>query len=344
MNDEESGGKKVSGRRILLLLALPLLLAAGFVIGGLNWAMNMPGQPHEGPLPVLSEAARELAERLSAHTHKLAGEIGPRNAIHPESYAAAVEYIEHVLREYGCDPERETFTADGEECHNILAEHTGVTRPEEILIVGAHYDSVMRTSGADDNASAVAVLLELAGRACGRESGISLRFAFFCNEEPPHFGRDTMGSYVHARASRLRDENLRGMICLEMLGYYTSAPGSQRYPIPDLDRFYPTTGNFVAFVGNPGSRALTREAIGSFRQSAEFPAWGMILPESISTLDFSDHRSFWAEGCPAVLVTDTAFYRNPHYHRASDLPDTLDYESMARVTEGLDAMLREIAG
>jgi len=171
------------------------------------------------------------------------------------------------------------------------------------------------------------------------EAGTSVLFA---NEEPPYFQHAGMGSLTHARASARRDDHIDAMLSLESLGYYAEAPGSQRYPWP-IGLLYPDRADFVAFVGNVGSRALVREAIGTFRSAVSFPSEGAALPASIPGVGWSDHWSFWESGYRAVMVTDTAPYRNPNYHEPTDLPGTLDYQRLARVTIGLTHVVEHLA-
>ena len=215
-----------------------------------------------------------------------------------------------------------------------------VNPPEAKVVVGAHYDTVPGSPGADDNASAVAALIELAGM-LGRE-GLPIRFVAFANEELPYFMGPDMGSWVSAKRSRDRGEKLSAMLSLEMLGYYSDERGSQRYP-PPLGLFYPDRANFIAFVGDLGAFALVRKSVAAFRKHSTFPSEWLAGPSFIPGITHSDHWSFRNLGFPAIMVTDTAYNRNPHYHQASDTPDTLDYERMASVTIGLAAMLQELA-
>ncbi len=169
-----------------------------------------------------------------------------------------------------------------------------------------------------------------------------MRFAFFPNEEPPFFWTGDMGSCRYAKLCRQRGDNITAMIALEMLGYYSDAPGSQSYIFP-MNLFFPDTGNFVAFVSNLQSHGLLRQAICSFRRATPFPSEGVALPWLIPGVFWSDHWPFWEQGYPAIMITDTAFFRNPHYHEPTDLPATLDYKRMARVTVGIEYMLEELA-
>jgi Zn-dependent M28 family amino/carboxypeptidase len=221
----------------------------------------------------------------------------------------------------------------------------GTSRAAEIVVVGAHYDSVEGTRGANDNGSGVAALLA-AARAFAQRSdrpARTLRFVAFANEEPPYFQGSGMGSLVYARACRARGDRVVAMVSLETIGFYTDMPDTQHYP-PPLGIAYPSTGNFIGFVGNVASRALVRRAISAFRETTRFPSEGAALPEWMPGVGWSDHWSFWQAGYPAIMVTDTAPFRYPHYHDASDLPDKLSYDRMARVVDGIvvDGIVRVI--
>jgi Zn-dependent M28 family amino/carboxypeptidase len=215
-----------------------------------------------------------------------------------------------------------------------------VNPAEATVVVGAHYDTVPGSPGADDNASAVAALVELAGM-LGREN-LPIRFVAFANEEEPHFMGPDMGSWVCARRSRDRGERISAMLSLEMLGYYSDRPGSQRYP-PLLGLFYPDRANYIAFIGDLRVAPLVRNCCLKFKRNSAFPAEWLAAPAFVPGVTRSDHWSFRTLGFPAIMVTDTAYNRNPNYHEASDTPDTLDYGRMAQVTLGLAAMLKELA-
>jgi hypothetical protein len=279
--------------------------------------IRMPGQSYAGPLPPLSGEDRALSLRLRLHVAALAA--GERN----DDLETPARYIEHALKNFST----QEFVSGGRKVRNI---ETG----SGDIVVGAHYDTVPGSPGADDNASGVAVLLELA-----RLVPSGVRFVAFANEEMPYFLGPEMGSFVYARE---RGGKVRAMFSLEMLGYYSDAPGSQSYPAP-LGLFYPGRADFIAFVGDLGARRLVRESIRIFREKARFPSEGVAAPGFIPGIAWSDHWSFRKHGYPAVMITDTAFNRYPHYHRASDTPDKLDYERMARVTLGLAEMLNEFA-
>jgi Zn-dependent M28 family amino/carboxypeptidase len=235
------------------------------------------------------------------------------------------------------------YTAEGLEFRNLEAERRGGSRAEEIVVFGAHYDSVVGSPGANDNASGVAALLELARRARQRRFARTLRFVAFVNEEPPNFQSGTMGSLRYAAEAKQRGERIVAMLSLETIGYYTDAPGSQFYPAP-FGLLYPDRGNFIAFVGNPRSRPLLHRVVAAFREHARFPSEGAAAPGWIPGIAWSDHWAFWKHGYPAVMVTDTALFRYPQYHTQLDQPGILDYPRLARVVGGLHRVLDALAG
>jgi len=264
----------------------------------------------------------------------LAGTIGERNTAHYRQLQQSAEYISERLRRLGYEVHEESYTADGRQVRNIVAELAGGRQADEIVLVGAHYDSAPGCPGANDNASGVAALLELARQFQGTQPGRTLRFVAFVNEEPPFFQTGLMGSRVHAVNAKQRGEKIVAMLALETIGYYSDAPGSQQYP-PPFSLFYPDSGNFIAFVGNLASRSLLHAAIRTFRDTTPFPAEGVASPEFITGIGWSDHWAFWQEGYAGIMITDTAPFRYPHYHEATDTPDRLDYGRMARVVTGV---------
>jgi hypothetical protein len=326
--------------------AVCLILAAGAAVAvkacDLVPSVSMPGESHRGPLPELSEEEAVVAEHLRRDVEMLAGRIGQRNLWHYERLVRAAEWLEESLRGAGFDPQRQTYTVEGKAVWNIIAEVTGRTRPDQILVVGAHYDTVLGSPGANDNGSGVAATLALARRFVGRQPARTVRFVLFVNEEPPFFQTETMGSLVYARECRRRGDNIVAMFSLETIGCYSDQPGSQQYPWP-LSAVYPSTGNFIAFVGNTASEPLVKQVVESFRRNARFPSEGGALPGIIPGVGWSDHWSFWQVGYPALMVTDTAPFRYAHYHTAEDTPDKLDYQRTARVVVGLDQVLDELA-
>ncbi len=284
----------------------------------------------------------KVAQRLRRHVRTLAGEIGERNVFRPDALRAADAYVRAELAACGYALKAQTYGVRGVESANLEVGCPGSAVPHEILIVGAHYDSVEGSPGADDNASGVAVLLELSRRFRGTTNDRTVRFVAFTNEEPPFFMSADQGSRVYARAVRERNEAIPLMISLEMLGYYDTAPGSQRYP-PLLRHVYPPRGDFIAFVSNLRSRAALERFTRAFRAESDFPAESAALPFWLPGVAWSDHFSFWMVGYPALMVTDTAFYRYAHYHTPHDTPEKLDYARMARVVDGLYGAIRRLA-
>jgi len=286
------------------------------------------------------EATRDLVEqtRLESTVQKLAIEIGERNHAHQEAYLAAETFLQKSLKSYGYEVEKETYKVGVNNASILIA-----TRPgnDEIVVIGAHYDSAPGTPGADDNATGVAAGLELARLFSHREVERTVRFVFFPNEEPPYFHSDMMGSLVYARQCRERNENILAMLSLESLGYFSEEKGSQEYPLGITG--YPEAGNFIGFVSNYSSRDLMESMVSSFQQGTELPVEGLAAPDLVTGVGFSDHWSFWQVGYPAVMITDTVPFRNPNYHRTTDLPETLDFARFTKVVKGLVPVVESLS-
>jgi Zn-dependent M28 family amino/carboxypeptidase len=254
----------------------------------------------------------------------------------------AADYIRTTLTGVGYEVHRQPYEVGGKICENVEAEMRGSRRPDDIIVVGAHYDSVQGSPGANDNASGVAAMLALARAFAKTTPARTLRFVAFTNEEPPLFQTKYMGSRVYARRSRERGEKIVLMLSMETIGYYSDEPGSQHLLFP-LNLIYPSTGNFTAFVSNVRNGFLVRQLVESFRQQAQFPSEGGALWGLIPGVGWSDHWAFWKEGFPAVMVTDTALFRYPAYHSNADRPELVQYGRMARVVSGLQAVIVEMA-
>ncbi len=315
---------------VIRLVVYPGLVAAAF--GALAFMTSMPGKSHAGPLPPLSESDRARQDALWADVQALAGEIGERNLPEARALDRTKRYLEDALGRDGYDVRGEDYDVRGATATNVAATLAGTT--DEIVVVGAHYDTVPGSPGADDNTSGLAALLELARSFSKEKPRRTLRFVAFANEEPPYFWSEKMGSLVYARACAARHDDVVAMLSLETIAYYSDAKGSQRYPFP-MSFFYGDRGDFIGFVGNTSSRALTREVVRTFRERAAFPSEGAALPAWLPGVGYSDQWSFWKVGYPAVMVTDTAMFRNPNYHTSRDTPATLDYARFARVVGGL---------
>lgn len=279
---------------------------------------------------------------LRGHVADLAGGIGPRCVESFDALCAAAEYVENGFRQAGVSTARHGYDAEGRTVHNIEAEIRGQDLPGEIVVVGAHYDTVADSPGANDNASGVAALLVLA-RACAAERfRRTVRFVAFVNEESPFFHTELMGSYRYAQRCRTNGDRVAAMVNLETIGYYSSAPGTQSYVFP-LNWFYPSTADFVAFVGNWRHRGLTRRLRNAFRAHSEFPSRMLSAPSFFPGVASSDHWPFWRFRYPAAMITDTTNLRYPHFHTPEDTPARLDYPRYAAVVEGIGGMLREVA-
>ncbi|MBI5135749.1 MAG: M20/M25/M40 family metallo-hydrolase [Nitrospirae bacterium] len=284
-----------------------------------------------------------LADRLRDHVRFLADGVGPRGLFAPDALAAAADGLATRLEGMGYPVRREAAHAAEGLSHNLVAERAGAGHNPDVWLVGAHYDTVPTTPGADDNASGVAVLLEIA-RAFGASAPWdTVRFVCFTNEEMPYFSTNSQGAMVHAKGCRARGERVRLMLSLEMLGFYSGAPDSQRYPL-GVGLCRPRQGNFVAMVGSRRHGRVLRDLVAGFQAASDFPVQHLATPVWMPALVRSDHFAFWLNGYPAVMVTDTADFRNPHYHGPADTPDTLDYDAMARVTTGLAGALMRLAG
>ncbi len=316
---------------------------------GLSCMISMPGESYHGELPQLSSSETALAAELERYVTELTEGIGERNLSHPGSLEAAAALIEAGFRRAGYEVERHGYAIGEESVHNLIAELKGTGVPdgdgnsnEEILVVGGHYDSAYGTVGANDNGTGAAATLVLAERLAGHRLKRTLRFVAFVNEEPPYFQTEAMGSLVYAKRCSEHDDPIVGMISLETMGFYDDSDGSQQYPFP-FSLFYPSRGNFIGFVGNAGSRRWVRRVIGSFRSHAQFPSEGAAIVDMIPGVGWSDHWSFYEQGYPALMVTDTAPFRYPHYHEATDTVDKIDFERLARVVHGLEKVLLELA-
>jgi Zn-dependent M28 family amino/carboxypeptidase len=284
-----------------------------------------------------------IERRLRRHVDVLAGDIGERNVWRPAALQAAAGYIESELSALGYAIAAQSYETHGVSCRNLEVVVPGSARAGEMVLVGAHYDTVAGSPGADDNASGVAGLIEIARMLRALRPARTVKLVAFVNEEAPFFYFGEMGSKVYAEAARRRRDDIRLMLSLEMLGCYSDAPGSQAYP-PFLGWFYPDRGDFIAFVSNLRSRRALDAAVRAFRANCDFPAERLASPAFVPGVAWSDQLSFWRAGYPGVMVTDTAFFRYRHYHCASDTPDKLRFPEMARVAEGLAKAIVSLAG
>jgi hypothetical protein len=286
-----------------------------------------------------------LSARLRTHVVAIAS--SEHNTATPQALERAAVYIEDVLGNEGYRIQRQEYEAGGHKVRNIEVSVANVApgaRPARIFIVGAHYDSAPGAPGANDNGSGTAAVLELARllKTMRPSRGTEVKFVFFVNEEPPWFRGEEMGSVRHARQLHAEGHKVEGALILETIGYYSQARHSQQLP-PGLEKRYPDTGNFIAFVGTLESSRLVQEALSAFQAASDFPARGLAAPAYVQGVTLSDHSSYNRFGYPAIMITDTAFMRYPYYHTAEDTPDKLDYDSVARVVTGLARTIKSLA-
>lgn len=337
------------GRQLLVIALLVLVIIAAAVYGAVFYMTGMPGRSHRGPLPPLTAEEQALAPRLKRHIEAIASR--EHNVAHYDELERSARYIEATLESYGYTVNRQIFDADDfrSETRSVRNIEVAIEPREpgpaaETVVVGAHYDSAIGATGANDNGSGVAAVIELA-RLLGDLKGTTtrrIRLVLFVNEEMPHFRTHEMGSWQYAAALKARNERVAAMYSLETIGYYASEPGSQRYPFP-FGLMFPDRGDFLAFVGMLDARPLLRVSIGSFRAHTKFPTIGGVAPAFIPGIDFSDHWAFAEHGFPAIMLTDTAPYRYPHYHTFRDTPDKVDADRLARVVKGIERMIRDAA-
>jgi Peptidase family M28 len=344
--------------RPVLFSALRIVIAVAAILALLWWfGMRMPGKNVSRSAP-LSPDEVGLREELRADVQRLAGKIGERNMWHYAQLNAAADFIEDSFSRAGLQTRRDSYDMHGQACHNIEAEIPGsqgaavssgavasakaARPPSSIIVIGAHYDSVFGSPGANDNGSGMAATLALARRFVAKPAQHTLRFVAFVNEEPPYFLSDEMGSFVYAGRCKARGDKISAMISLETIGYFSNAPHSQTYPSPGLGMFYPKVGNFIGFVSNVHSRALLRRVVALFRRHAKIPSEAAALPAFIPGVSWSDQWSFWRSGYPAIMVTDTAPFRYPYYHSSSDTPEKLDYDRFTLVVSGMEKVIENL--
>ena len=280
-----------------------------------------------------------VVENLYKHVEYLSVKIGDRHLWKEHSLTKAADYIESAFQVSGYTVQRQTYSCYGKSVSNLIAEKTGTE--DGVVVIGAHYDTVPGTPGADDNASAVAGMLELARLQKGGSNKKHLIFVAFVNEEPPCFGSYNMGSMVYAKHLRDRKVPVDVMISLEMIGYFRKEP-IQKYPLPGMGFFYPRTADFIGVVGNFRSSKYVSFVKKGIRKHSAIDVRSLTAPQYFGGISLSDNSSFWHHGYRAVMVTDTSFFRNQNYHQETDTIDTLNFEAMAEVVKGLYYTLLEI--
>jgi hypothetical protein len=334
---------KLIDRSALKRLAILAIIVSSIL--GFAWSMMiwMPGVSYSQVLPTLTESDLNLRDDLRRDVEVLSGKIGARNNEHYENLVAAQSFLTKELSQAGYRVNTQDYKINGKTYSNLEVEITGTTLADEILVIGAHYDSAFTSPGANDNGTGTAALLALAREFVGTKPLRTLRFVAFTNEEPPFFWSETMGSAVYAKAAKARGDKIIGMFSLETIGYFSDQPNSQNYPIP-LNLLYPNTGNFIGFVSNIGSRELLRNTVRSFRAQSQFPSEGAALPNALPGVGWSDHWSFWQQDYQALMITDTATFRYPFYHSAEDTTDKIDFDKAVLVVKGISRVIRDFVG
>lgn len=330
---EQTGDSAGHNWKIWLILAATL----GALLTTVIWIFRMTHMPLEsftGQLAPPSAEENETEERLSRHIQYLSETVGERNLTKAGTLDASAHYLRTSLEESGYTVTEQSYSVQNHRVFNLEAKLTGSEKDGGTVVVGAHYDSAQDSPGANDNASGVAAVLELARLFRGFTPRQTIRFVLFVNEEPPYFQTDQMGSQVYARQLRADHTPVTAMISLETIGYYSDVPGSQKYP-DLLGLLYPKRGNFIGFVGNSSSQDLLYRVVKRFRETTNFPSEGIAAPEQWPGVGWSDHWSFWQENYPAVMVTDTALFRYPYYHTPYDTRNRIDFSRMSRVVCGM---------
>ncbi|HEY0367364.1 MAG TPA: M28 family peptidase [Pyrinomonadaceae bacterium] len=323
-------------RRIIRLMLLVVLIFLLLLACAWFWVTQ----------PLLSRARPDSERtvdpsRLEAHVRKLSIELGPRDAGHIENLDRVAAYIRDEFSQTTAHVSEQVYRVQGETYRNVVAYYG--PESEERIIVGAHYDTAGPLPGADDNASGVAGLIELARLLGGQQPPLRVELVAFSLEEPPYFRTTGMGSSVHAESLRNQNVQVRAMFSLEMIGCFSDTPNSQFFPVGVLSAFYPSTGNFIAVVGRMSDGLLVRRTKSAMRNAAPLPVYSINAPRFLPGVDFSDQVNYWHAGYNAVMITDTAFYRNRNYHTAQDTAEKLDYKRMAMVVEGVYAAVTELA-
>jgi len=314
----------------LLVGIVPILLAATGVISCVT-------QPFVRN--IASPEASVDPQALERHVRMLAVTLHPRSVDNPANLDRAADYVLAQFKTSGAETAHQRVDADGREFRNLIARFG--PRDGPVVVIGAHYDSCGDTPGADDNASGVAALLELARLLAANPPAHAVELVAYTLEEPPYFRTESMGSFWHARSLSEARREVRLMLSLEMIGFYRDAPDTQNYPLAPLKLLYPDQGNFIAIVAPFGDFGATRRVKALFRGASDLPAVSINAPGFVQGIDFSDHASYWRFKMPAMMITDTAFMRNPNYHQAGDTPDTLDYVRMAKVVRAVHAVAME---
>ncbi len=308
---------------------------------------GMPGERFDGPLPdEVCEEHGDFVGCIESTLHHLCDELGPRHVHNAKAYtaldAARIWFVAELEDAGYANVDQQTYVVGDREVANLAVELPGTEHPEEIIVVGAHYDTIPDCVGANDNGSGLATTLALAKYFADKPQARTLRFVFFVNEEVPFFHTERMGSYVYAQRCADDGDQIVAMLCPETLGYYSDEPGSQSYP-GHLNVAFGDVGNFLAAIGDSMSSEVVRQFVEAFRAGVQFPCEGAVLPRYVEGVGWSDHWSFWQFDFPAIMLTDTAPFRYPHYHTPEDTPDKVDVDKLARAIHGIRCAVEALA-
>lgn len=335
-------------RKIKLISRAALIrlsVLAALLIISILWLwftlFQMPGKSYQGELLPLSASEIALQDSLQKDIQIIGANIGKRNYSYYDNLQATASFLKSEFQNAGYTVNEQKYNIDNQSYSNLEVEIRGSKYPNEIVIIGAHYDSAFTSDGANDNGSGAAAVLELGRRFVDKKPSRTLRFVEFVNEEPPFFWTDNMGSLVYAKRCKERKENIVAMLSLETMGYFSDKDNTQKYPFP-LNYIYPSTGNFIAFIGNVKSSGFVKDVIKMFRNSMKFPSQGAALPAQVPGVGWSDQWSFWQQGYNGLMVTDTAPFRYPYYHTQEDTPDKIDYGRLSRVVYGLEQVINKL--
>lgn len=320
-------------RQVLLLFTRVVLVTATLLVAGCYFVAQPSTRSNE------PSEKKSDPERLRRHVVALSETFHPRDWTHPENLNRCAQYIADEMKAAGASVETQDFSVRGKTYRNVIGRF-GADKSKR-MIIGAHYDSCADTPGADDNASGVAGLLELA-RLIGKEQpDCGVELVAYTLEEPPFFGGPEMGSAIHAASVASEKDRIIGVIVLEMIGYFSDEPGSQAYPLPFMKAHYPDKGDFITVVSRWSEGGLISEVKAGMKGTTDLPVYSFRGPASLQGIDFSDHRNYWPHDIPAVMVTNTAFYRNRNYHTPHDTADRLDYDRMGKVVVGVYEAISE---
>ena len=320
---------------IIILGIIGLIILFGW------YMMSMPGKSYTGPLPELSESEKKLQEALKAHINKVAVNIGERNMWHLSKLNEAADYIQKTWEAQGFTVKKHVYQVENKDFYNLYIDIPGTNLKDEMIIVGAHYDSVYASPGANDNGTGVASILELSNFFKDKKQKRTLRFVAFTNEEPPMYFSKFMGSIEFVKSILTEKNKIKAMISIETIGCYDDKPNSQIYPF-FFKLWYPDKGNFIAFISNMYSRKLVRRTLGVFRKTTKFPSEGIAAPSFIPGIAWSDQWAFWRYGIPGIMITDTALFRYRYYHTDQDTPDKINYDGFTRVVLGIEKVIEDL--